>query len=150
MNLFLNMKTPMIRSLAVGSLLAGSLWLTGCKTTVNTVERAAPSGQKQMVADKRVLTDVGLARKVYVVGVNEAPTPGGLLQVQLEVANQTNSRQRFSYSFQWFDANGMQINSTTALLLPCVLEGRETRFLSGVAPTPTCKDFRVKFIESSR
>ena len=38
---------------------------------------------------------------------------------------------------------------TTASIVPCVIEGKETRYLSSVAPTLACKDFRVKFIESS-
>ncbi len=143
------MKTRSLRTLASASLLATTL-LAGCKTTMNTVERAQPSGQRTMIADKRVLTDAGLARKVYVVGVNEATTPGGMLQVQVEVVNQTNSRQRFNYAFQWFDANGMQVNSTTPAVILCTLEGRESRFLSAVAPTPVCRDFRIQFLESPR
>jgi uncharacterized protein YcfL len=140
----------MTPALVGAALLAGALMVGGCKTTtVNTVERATPTAQKQMVADKRVLTDTSLAEKVYVVGVNEAVTPGGLIQVQLEVFNTTTSRKRFNYSFQWFDMNGMLMGPTTASIVPCVIEGKETRYLSSVAPTLACKDFRVKFIESS-
>lgn len=143
------MKIRMTQLMAGATLIASALVAGGCKTTVNTVERAQPSAQKEMVADKRVLTDASLARKVYVVGVNEARTKGDLLQIQLEVVNQTNSRQRFTYHVQWFDATGMQISSTTGAILPCVIEGRETRYLSAVAPHPACKDFRVQFMENS-
>ena len=101
------MKIRMTQLMAGATLIASALVAGGCKTTVNTVERAQPSAQKEMVADKRVLTDASLARKVYVVGVNEARTKGDLLQIQLEVVNQTNSRQRFTYHVQWFDAIGM-------------------------------------------
>ena len=131
-------------------MLASVLLTGGCKTTVNTVESAQPTAKKEMVADKRVITDSSLASKVYVVGVNEAKTPGGLIQIQLEVVNQTSSRQRFTYHVQWFDAAGMQLSSTTAAILPCVIEGKETRYLSAVAPHPACKDFRVQFLESSK
>ena len=130
--------------------IASALLTGGCKTTVNTVERAQPSAQREMVADKRILTDASLARKVYVVGVNEARNDSGVLQIQLEVVNQTRSRQRFTYHVQWFDGAGMQVSSTTGAILPCVIEGRETRFLSAVAPHPACKDFRVQFMESTR
>ncbi len=143
------MKIRMTQLMAGATLIASALVAGGCKTTVNTVERAQPSAQKEMVADKRVLTDASLARKVYVVGVNEARTKGDLLQIQLEVVNQTNSRQRFTYHVQWFDATGMQISSTTGAILPCVIEGKETRYLSAVAPHPACKDFRVQFMENS-
>lgn len=144
------MKTRTTQIVA-GSLLVVSMLLAGgCKTTtVNTVENAQPTAKKEMVSDKRVITDSSLARKVYVVGVNDAMTAGGLLQVQLEVVNQTSSRQRFTYHVQWFDATGMQISSTTGAILPCVIEGKETRYLSAVAPHPACKDFRVQFMEPS-
>ena len=144
------MKTRTTQIVA-GSILAVSMLLAGgCKTTtVNTVENAQPTAKKEMVSDKRIITDSSLAKKVYVVGVNDAKTPGGLIQVQLEVVNQTSSRQRFTYHVQWFDANGMQLSSTTAAILPCVIEGKETRYLSAVAPHPACKDFRVQFMEPS-
>ena len=144
------MTIRMTQTIAGAALLASVLLTAGCKTTVNTVESAQPTAKKEMVADKRVITDSSLASKVYVVGVNEAKTPGGLIQIQLEVVNQTSSRQRFTYHVQWFDANGMQLSSTTAAILPCVIEGKETRYLSAVAPHPACKDFRVQFLESSK
>jgi uncharacterized protein YcfL len=128
-------------------LLFGSLVFTGCQTTVNTVSREPPA-QRQMVTDKRVLTDASLAKRVYIVGVAEAPTPGGVLQIQVEVWNRTRSAQRFNYWFEWFDSNGMQVNPTSTAKIPCLIEGGETRLLSSVAPTPLCKDFRVKFIEA--
>ena len=144
------MTIRMTQTIAGAALLASVLLTGGCKTTVNTVESAQPTAKKEMVADKRVITDSSLSSKVYVVGVNEAKTPGGLIQIQLEVVNQTSSRQRFTYHVQWFDAAGMQLSSTTAAILPCVIEGRETRYLSAVAPHPACKDFRVQFLESSK
>ena len=144
------MTIRMTQTIAGAALLASVLLTGGCKTTMNTVENAQPTAKKEMVADKRVITDSSLSSKVYVVGVNEAKTPGGLIQIQLEVVNQTSSRQRFTYHVQWFDAAGMQLSSTTAAILPCVIEGRETRYLSAVAPHPACKDFRVQFLESSK
>ena len=144
------MTIRMTQTIAGAALLASVLLTGGCKTTMNTVENAQPTAKKEMVADKRVITDSSLASKVYVVGVNEAKTPGGLIQIQLEVVNQTSSRQRFTYHVQWFDTAGMQLSSTTAAILPCVIEGKETRYLSAVAPHPACKDFRVQFLESSK
>jgi uncharacterized protein YcfL len=126
----------------------GLLALTGCTTTVNSVENAQKSGQREMVADQRAITDSSLKKKVSIVGVNTSMTPGGLLKVQVELQNRTRSLQRFNYRFEWFDANGMQVNNVTSALLPDQIEGLEDKFISGVAPTPNCKDFRVKFIEA--
>ena len=138
------MKTRIVLPLAGVILLA----LCGCRTSVNTIENAQKEGQRQMVSDQRVITDASLARKVSFVGVNQAMTPGGLLRVQIELLNRKHSLQRFSYQFQWFDANGMQINNIVSPTVPDQIEGGESKFISSVAPTSACKDFRVKFIEN--
>ena len=138
-----------IQSTVFVGFLAAASSLTSC-TTVNTVERDTPVGTKQMVADKRVITDDTLIRKVSIVGVNESTTSGGFLQVQIEVLNQKNSMQDFSYRFEWFDMNGVLVNTPTSVWIPRQIEGQETLTLTAVAPTPTAKDFRVKFMENVR
>jgi uncharacterized protein YcfL len=127
---------------------AGLIVLSGC-TTVNSVENADKEGQRNMVADTRAITDASLNRKVNVVGVNTSMTPGGLLKVQVELQNRTRSLQRFLYHFEWFDASGMQVNNVLSASVPEQIEGQEDKFISGIAPTPNCKDFRVKFIEAN-
>jgi uncharacterized protein YcfL len=138
------MKTGIFLTLAGALLLAGS----GCKTSVNSVENAQKTGQRQMVSDQRAVTDTGLGKKVSIVGVNSAMTPGGFLKVQIELLNTTRSFQRFSYHFEWFDANGMQITTLAPVEVPDQIQGGEDRFISSLAPTSACRDFRVKFIEN--
>ena len=128
-----------------GFLCASLSLLAGCVSTVNTVERAAPIGQRQMVNDKRIITDAGLNRAVRIIAVNE--TPGEFLKVQVEVLNTTHSLKSFNYRFEWFDANGMQVNTSASTYLPRQIEGKESLFLSAMSPTPTARDFRVKLIE---
>ena len=129
-------------------ILAGSaLAFTGC-TTVNTVENGQKVGQRNMVTDQRVISDGSLNRKVSIVGVNTAMTPGGLLKVQVELLNRTRSRQAFLYKFEWFDLNGMQVDNILSANVPDQIEGQESKFINGLAPTTACHDFRVKFIEA--
>ena len=133
---------------AVATLAGGLVCLCGCSSTVNTVERAQPVGQRQMVDDKRILTDASLDQRARIMAVNEAMTPGGLLQVQVELLNQRRSLRRITYQFQWFDANGMQVNSPmSAAVISLSLEGKESVLISGVAPTPACKDFRLRLMQ---
>jgi uncharacterized protein YcfL len=128
--------------------LAGALLLvvSGCKTSVNSVENAQKTGQRQMLSDQRAVTDKSLANKVFIVGVNSTMTPGGFLKVQIELLNNTRSPQRFSYHFEWFDANGMQITTLAPVEVPDQIQGGEDKFISSMAPTAECRDFRVKFI----
>ena len=138
------------QSIVPACLLASTLFVFTSCTTVNTVERATPIGTKQVIADKRVITDSTLNKKVSIAGVNEGMTQGGFLQVQIEVLNQKNSMQSFSYRFEWFDMNGMLVDTPTSVWIPRQIEGQETLTITAVAPTTTAKDFRVKFMENVR
>ncbi|HEY4417410.1 MAG TPA: YcfL family protein [Verrucomicrobiae bacterium] len=129
----------------LGAIAAGALALTGC-ATVNTVENSQKSGQRYPIADQRVITDESFNSRVAVIGVNAATTSGNLLKVQVELENHSSSIQRFLYRFEWFDANGMQMNNIVSANIPEQIEGGESKFIYSVAPNPVCKDFRVKFI----
>lgn len=138
------MKTKIFLTLAGAMLLA----VSGCKTSVNSIENAQKTGQRSMIADQRVITDQSLKKKVSLVGVNTATTPGGFLKVQVELLNTTRSLARFSYHFEWFDSNGMQLTTVASAEIPDQIQGGEDKFISSIAPTTACKDFRVKFIEN--
>jgi uncharacterized protein YcfL len=101
-----------------------------------------------MISDQRIITDNRLNKKVNIVGVNTALTPGGVLKVQVELFNNTRSSKRFDYHFEWFDLNGMQVNGIMSAEIADQIEGGESKFISGIAPTTACKDFRLKLIEA--
>ena len=132
----------------LAGLFAIALTLAGCHNPMNSVENAQKSGQRSMVSDQRVVSDMGLNRSVSVVGLNTAMTPGGLLKVQAELLNTTKSFHHFSYQFEWFDQDGMQINNVVSPVVADQIEGRESKFISAIAPNPACKDFRLKLLEA--
>ena len=140
----MKLRPALATSLASGLMLLGG---TGCKTTVNTLEPAQATAQKDMLPDKRVITDTSLNRRMRVLGVNTAATPAGFLRIQIEVQNTTNSRKSCTYRIEWFDENAMIIHTATTPSTPISLQGRETKSITAIAPTPTAKDFRIKFLE---
>jgi uncharacterized protein YcfL len=139
------MKTRNIFFLASLGFAAGLVCMTGC-STVNTVERAQPSAQKQMVDDKRVITDASLNRHVNIVGLNETTISTGFAKVQVELLNKTSSPYSFRYHFEWFDGQGMLVQTPTSAWMDRTIQGRETMDVVAVAPTETAKDFRLNFI----
>ena len=124
----------------------GVTLFTGCKT-VNTIEPAQPVAERDMLSDKRVVTDSTLNRKVRVLGINQATGLGGFLKIQVELQNTTSRVQSFTYRVEWFDENGMIINLPTKTARPQTMEGKETISITATAPTDRAKDFRIKFIE---
>lgn len=143
------MKTANVVTRVAGIALLGAL-LSGCSSTktVNTVEPAAASGENQLVSFKKVVTDKDLDQKVNVTAVNALKTDGGHLKVQVEVKNLTDKRQRFTYRVEWFDSHGMVIRQPQASAIARSLEGRETSYITIVAPTADAKDYRIKFLEA--
>ena len=141
------MNSNTVRALATATLMA--LLGAGCQT-VNTTETAQPAFQRNLVSEKRVITDASLARKVQILGVNVSDGPGGFLKVQAEVQNTTRRYQRFAYKWEWFDKDGNLIESPAAVSIIRQVEGKESLFINGVAPNPAARDFRLKLYENAR
>ncbi len=135
--------TPAILVCVLGAFLLG-----GC-ASVNTVEAANPTGQKQMIADKRVITDSSLNGVAEVLGVNTSMA-GDLLQVQAEVRNRTRGVKNVSYQVEWYDKEGMLVRSPSQTWHVLSLEGGEHKMIKAVAPNPDAVDFRIKMLESVR
>ena len=119
------------------ALIAASLALCACDT-VNTVERANPSANKKMVD------------YAYVAGINEAKTQGGLLKIQAEIVNRSSAYRNVNYKFEWFDSDGMAINSPNSVWISIPIEGGESRNISAVAPSPKAADFKLKLMPDVR
>ncbi len=136
----------MLSASAGMAILAGA----GCRTSVNTVENAERQGMRQMISDSRVITDKSLNRKVNVVGINSATRPNGILQIQIEVMNLRGGVQSFFYNIEWFDEYGMRVSTATGGWTERQIMGKEIMTIVAVAPSPVCKDFRIKLIEDPR
>jgi uncharacterized protein YcfL len=122
---------------------AAAAFLSAC-AGVNTVERQDPAGNRQMVPDRRVITDQTLDRMVSVVGVNEATISTGLLKIQVELLNRSTSTQNFAYLIEWFDANGMIVNSTSSRWMNRQILPGQTVDITAIAPNESVKDFRIQ------
>ncbi|MCU0770659.1 MAG: YcfL family protein [Verrucomicrobia bacterium] len=140
------MKTTSLTLLALGAAIL--LAAAGCRSTaVNTVEPASPTAPREMISDKRVLTDQTLNNIVRIVGLNAAMGDEGFLKVQVEVENRTRRARSFTYQVEWFDEHGMIIDSPIRVARPRTIEAREVLLITATAPTPRAKDFRIKFLE---
>ena len=123
-----------------------ALGLAGCQN-VNTVERAVPQATPHYVADKRVITDSTLAGSLGILNVNQVRVSTDLLKIQVQLENLKSSTMNFRYRVEWYDQDGMKIDSPTDLWKPITLQGRETSTISSVATSPRAVDFVVKFQE---
>lgn len=133
----------LVLTLALASLLCAC-------DTVNMVEPANPASQREMLSDKRIITDSSLDDIAYVAGVNTARNSAGLLKVQAELVNKTTAYRNINYKFEWIDKSGMQVSAPTSTWISLPIEGGESRFVSAVAPNKNVVDFRLKLMPNVR
>ncbi|QBG47990.1 DUF1425 domain-containing protein [Verrucomicrobia bacterium S94] len=122
------------------------LALCGCRSAVNSTERATPNASPSIVEDKRIETDSSLAGKLAIVQVNEGVVSGDMLQIQVVLQNRKSKSMTANYAFEWVDQNGMVLN-TSQNWKPLQFAGGERKAVIGVAPTPNAVDFSLKIQE---
>jgi uncharacterized protein YcfL len=125
--------------------------LGGCaQRSVNVVEAAQIEGRPTIVPDKRVQTDGSLARKIGIIEVREGMTEGDLRRVQVELVNRTRSAMNVNYRFDWYDVNGMAVDTPLSIWKPVQVQGGQPFSIAAVAPHPRAVDFRVMLLEARR
>lgn len=136
----------MIRQLLTVSILALAAGV-GC-STVNSTERSEPMGRPDVISDNRVVTDSSLGKYARIQSVNQSELPGGITKIQVALRNDSSFEQRIIYKFEWFDLDGMIVETPLSTWQAKTIQGKEQYVLTGVAPTPAAKDFRLKLQES--
>lgn len=125
--------------------------LGGCaQRSVNTVEAAQIEGRPTIVPDKRVQTDASLSGKIAIIEVREGMTEGDLRRVQVELVNQSRKAMNVNYRFDWYDVNGMAVDTPLSIWKPISVQGGQPFSIAAVAPHPRAVDFRVMLLEARR
>ncbi len=135
------------RKMQLGGFFASALLLGACNS-VNTAGPAQPQAMPEPVDYKKVVTNPALEQIVKVVSINKGKVSGDLLKIQVGLENQTYEYQNFAYEFVWFMKDGMQVKTPPPMWKPGQVQGRETIYISGIAPNPRVVDFQLQLLES--
>src|SRR6059036_3346212 len=102
-----------MRTFAIAFVLGLSLaMLAGCNDKpVNTAERTEPLSHPTPIADKRIIFDQQLRDIASVTGIRQATVSGNILKIQVDVTNLKTKSTSFNYKFNWYDPEGMQIDT---------------------------------------
>lgn len=106
----------------------------------------APAQKALPGTDPRVIIDTALDRTLQLLGVGTLTGADGLLKVQINVRNITDSPKWFSYKIEWFDKDGVLLPGASGENLPWMLLAGETSSIVATAPAVTAKDFEVAFL----
>ncbi|CAB4881594.1 unannotated protein [freshwater metagenome] len=66
----------------------------------------------------------------------------GLLNVQVEIKNTSNSNEQLYYRFKWLDSSGFSVWNDEPWK-PLLIYGKQKQLITTVAPTLQATDFRV-------
>jgi uncharacterized protein YcfL len=126
--------------------------LSGCSTTAG-VEAGGKTvwndeGAREL-SKKVVFNSSSLAGDLQVVDLQSA-LAGNLMRAQATLRSRDRDTISLQYRFDWYDANGIEINSGSGSWKPLILTGKETKTVQGVAPDPRAKEFKLKVREADK
>jgi uncharacterized protein YcfL len=133
-------------SVLATALVAGGI---GCKS-VNTTERDKPTYNADSIKTKHVITDKYARDYANVIDVRQATVSDDIMKVQVEVRNDNVRTGNMDYKFEWFDEQGMIVNSPGSIWKSLQILKDQTVSLSAIAPDARCKDFRLMIQRSRR
>ena len=125
--------------------------ISGCQSEhmpmVNTVSNAEQTAYINRVIDQRVITDPTFANILYLTEVRESKTNDGFKRIQVFMKNCCNVPYTFSYRFNWYDENGVEVEAADDEMWKQVnaVPGDDVT-LTSVAPQRNCSDFKVRII----
>ncbi len=123
------------------------IWLVtiGCRhKTVNYVAWSPSPGATLFLEKERVYTDKALAKRIVIDEVIPTSSSDGLLSVQVKLRNLTSKLQVLEYRFEWYNRNGMIIDSPATRWGHKRIYGGDWVIIVGVAPNIEATDFVIK------
>ena len=126
------------------------LTIVGCAhhhPTVNTFGNANQTAQVNRIADQRVITDEMLANTLWLTEIRESKTNDGFKRIQVFFKNLSNQPFSFSYRFNWYDENGVEIEAQDDEMWKKVraVPGDDVT-LTSIAPQQNCGDFKLRVL----
>ena len=134
------------RALARPALAASLACAAGCGSVNTTSTRTAPA-DSAIAAHTRVND---LLQQIFLTAkeVRMSRTPGGPMEVQVDVENNGFAYKTFAYRFDWVDASGNVIESQTSVWKTTNVPSGGSTVIRSVAPTDSAADFRLQVRQS--
>lgn len=142
------MKRFTSKILLAGALLLAAFGFAACAASVNTIENADAGAGRQLLNDRRIVTDSGTTDMATPIEIRTGTTPDGtIMRIQLELMNRTRDVGRVFYLVEWFDGQGMKIE-VPAVWKQLNIQPAKIESVTAVAPNAAAKDFRISLKRS--
>ena len=131
--------------------LLAAVLLAGCAAPNTTGITASVAPDENGVYQQYLQADnTRLARQVLVRDVRCDQTANGHMRASATLTSARNKSMQVQAKFAWFDAAGFEIDPDAETWRVITLEGRDTRPLVGIAPSPAAESFRIRIREADR
>ena len=131
--------------------LLAAVLLAGCAAPNTTGITASVAPDENGVYQQYLQADnTRLARQVLVRDVRCEQTANGHMRASATLTSARNKSMQIQAKFAWFDAAGFEIDPDAETWRVITLEGRDTRPLVGIAPSPAAESFRIRIREADR
>ena len=118
--------------------------VAGC-TTSGMVASGKPGGDAEF-AKHLVIHNEALANDVIIQDMNTRMT-GGLLEVNVVLANLTATDKKIQYRFSWYDESNFEVESGADTWTPLLLHGFAQKSMQALAPSPKVTTYKVNVRE---
>ena len=126
-------------------LIAGMALLSGCAATSGAEGRAKVGWTDDgapLLNTKVVYNSSTLSRKVAIDEMTSSKA-GDMLLAQVTMHSKAGDTINLQYKFEWFDANGLALNASSATWKPLLIYGKETKTIQGLAPDPRGREYKL-------
>ena len=131
--------------------LLAAVLLAGCAAPNTTGITASVAPDENGVYQQYLQADnTRLARQVLVRDVRCDQTANGHMRASATLTSARNKSMQVQAKFAWLDAAGFEIDPDAETWRVITLEGRDTRPLVGIAPSPAAESFRIRIREADR
>ena len=136
-------------SLTLWLALALVAFVSGCQhdPAVNTISNAEQFAQVNHVIDQRLIMDKTVDKAMFLADIRESTTNDGFKRIQVFLKNCCKSPFAFSYRFNWYDENGVEMETADDEMWKQVnaVPGDDVT-LTSVAPAKNCWDFKLRIV----
>lgn len=122
--------------------------VSGCMTTVDTVENLEKSFVSDEVLRMHVETDA--TQSIKVTNLLEKTAPNGFKQIAVEFTNRSSKPRTVFYRCEWFDEAGMTVNTPLTQWKEGRFAARDSKQVVFTAPNANAKDYKIRLSEDPR
>ena len=139
----------MLKHTVITTLLAGTLFFVGACGSVNTVSTRTTTPTDQVDDLKLQINDLLTDIFLHCRGVRLFRAPSGVMQAQVDVANDDFRTRRFAYKFTWLDSRGNTITSSLSTWKSASVTSGASITIQSIAPNLDATDFTLQVRRSN-